>query len=253
MTAERLQKLMSQAGVASRRESEKIIRAGKVTVNGRTATIGDKADPNKDRIEVNGRPLTFRPSDKHLYIALNKPRGVLSSTEDELQQGRKTVRDLIDLPGHIYPVGRLDKQSEGLMLMTNDGKLAHRLTHPRYGHEKTYRVTVEGQIPPDALDMWRRGVMLDGRLTAPVKITIIEEHPGYTRLQIIMREGRKRQIRRIAADLGHPVRKLVRIRIGPLQLGGLKPGKWRHLKAKEITALRKAANTKAKRQRQRQK
>ncbi|MCZ7666112.1 MAG: pseudouridine synthase [Chloroflexi bacterium] len=133
---DRLQKLMSQAGVASRRESETLIRDGRVRVNGNIAKIGDKADPAKDRIEVNGRLLSFSPSDKHLYIALNKPKGVLSSTEDELNQGRRTVRDLIDLPGHLYPVGRLDKQSEGLMLTTNDGQLAHRLTHPRFGHEK---------------------------------------------------------------------------------------------------------------------
>jgi pseudouridine synthase len=242
---ERLQKLMSQANIASRRESENIIRAGKVKVNGNVATLGDKADPQKDSIEVNGRLLTFHPADKHIYIALNKPKGVLSSTEDELEQGRRTVRDLIALPGHLYPVGRLDKQSEGLMLMTNDGKLAHQLTHPRYGHEKTYRVEVEGQIPPESLERWRNGVMLDDSITAPVKITVLEEHPAYTRLEIVMREGRKRQIRRIAADFNHPVRKLVRIRIGPLQLGTLKLGKWRHLRPNEIAALQKAIKTKA--------
>ena len=243
---ERLQKLMSQAGIASRRESETLISAGKVKVNGNVAKLGDKADPEKDKIEVNGRSLSFRQSDTHIYIALNKPRGVISSTEDELNQGRKTVRDLIKLPGHLYPVGRLDKQSEGLMLMTNDGKLAHKLTHPRYGHEKTYRVEVEGQIMPEALDLWRNGVMLDGKITAPAKITVIEEHPAFTKLEIVMREGRKRQIRRIAADLGHPVRKLVRIRIGPLQLGSLEKGKWRHLRSNEIAALQKATETKTK-------
>ncbi len=236
---DRLQKLMSQAGVASRRESETLIRDGRVRVNGNIAKIGDKADPAKDRIEVNGRLLSFSPSDKHLYIALNKPKGVLSSTEDELNQGRRTVRDLIDLPGHLYPVGRLDKQSEGLMLMTNDGQLAHRLTHPRFGHEKTYQVEVEGILLPDQIEQWRRGVMLDGRLTAPAKITVLEEHAGYTRLQIVMREGRKRQIRRIAANFDHPVRQLVRIRIGSLQLGNLPSGKWRRLNPHEIAALQK--------------
>ena len=236
---------MSQAGIASRRESENIIRDGKVKVNGNIAKLGDKADPDKDKIEVNGRLLYFNKSDKLIYIALNKPRGIISSTEDELDQGRTTVRDLIKLPGHLYPVGRLDKQSEGLMLMTNDGKLAHKLTHPRYGHEKTYRVEVEGQILPETLELWRNGVMLDGKMTAPVKITVIEEHPAFTRLEIVMREGRKRQIRRIAADLGHPVRRLVRIRIGPLELGTLQKGKWRHLRANEIAALQKATDTKA--------
>lgn len=242
---QRLQKLISQAGIASRRESENLIRAGKVKVNGNIAKLGDKADPQKDRIEVNGRSLSSS-ANQHIYIALNKPRGVISSTEDELNQGRKTVRDLIKLPGHLYPVGRLDKQSEGLMLMTNDGNLAHKLTHPRFGHEKTYRVEVEGQIMPETLDLWRHGVMLDGKMTAPAKITVIEEHPAFTKLEIVMREGRKRQIRRVAADLGHPVRRLVRIRIGPLELGNLQKGKWRHLRANEIAALNKATGTKAK-------
>lgn len=242
---ERLQKLMSQANIASRRESENIIRAGKVKVNGNVASLGDKADPNKDKIEVNGRLLIFSPADKHIYIALNKPKGILSSTEDELEQGRRTVRDLIDLPGHLYPVGRLDKQSEGLMLMTNDGKLAHQLTHPRYGHEKTYQVEVEGEISSESLERWRNGVMLDDSVTAPVKITVLEEHPAYTRLEIVMREGRKRQIRRIAADFNHPVRKLVRIRIGPLHLGTLKPGKWRHLRPNELASLQKVIKAKA--------
>lgn len=239
MAEERLQKLMGQAGIASRRESEKMIRDGRVKINGRIAQIGDKADPNKDRIEVDGRKLA-RPNTQTIYIALNKPKGVLSSTEDELEAGRQTVRDLIDLPGHLYPVGRLDKQSEGLMLMTNDGQLAHQLTHPRYGHEKTYRVEIEGDIHPAQLDQWRQGVMLDGRLTAPVRITIIDQFPDLTRLEIIMREGRKRQIRRIAAEFGHPVLKLKRLRIGPLQLGNLASGKWRYLKPDEVAALRHA-------------
>ncbi|MBE2224819.1 MAG: rRNA pseudouridine synthase [Anaerolineae bacterium] len=241
---ERLQKLMSQAGIASRRESETLISAGKVKVNGNIAKLGDKADPAKDKIEVNGRSLSFNQSEKLIYIALNKPRGIISSTEDELEQGRKTVRDLIKLPGHLYPVGRLDKQSEGLMLMTNDGKLAHKLTHPRYGHEKTYRVEIEGQIMPETLNRWRNGVMLDGKMTAPTKITVMEEHPAFTKLEIVMREGRKRQIRRIAADLGHPVRRLVRIRIGPLELGTLQKGKWRHLRTNEVAALQKAIKSK---------
>ncbi|MCA9873449.1 MAG: rRNA pseudouridine synthase [Anaerolineales bacterium] len=240
---QRLQKLMAQAGIASRRESEEMIRNGRVKVNGRLAHIGDKADPDKDRIEVDGRKLA-QPESQFIYIALNKPKGVLSSTEDEMEQGRQTVRDLIDLPGHLYPVGRLDKQSEGLMLITNDGQLAHRLTHPRYGHEKTYRVDIEGDIHPAQLEQWRQGVMLDGRLTAPVRITVLEQFPDLTRLEIVMREGRKRQIRRIAAEFGHPVLKLKRLRIGPLQLGNLPPGKWRYLKPQEVAALRQAATGK---------
>jgi pseudouridine synthase len=233
---ERLQKLMAQAGLGSRRDNEALIAAGRVRVNGRPAKLGDKADPVHDRIEVDGRPLAA-PASTRLYIALNKPRGVISSLEDELEEGRTTVRDLIHIAGHIYPVGRLDKPSEGLMIMTNDGQLAHRLTHPRFGHEKEYDVTVEGFLTDAALEQWQRGVLLDGRLTAPATIRLLERNAGYTRFTIILREGRKRQIRHIAADLGHPVQRLVRERIGPIKLGNLQPGQWRYLAADEIHAL----------------
>lgn len=243
---ERVQKIMARANLGSRRSSEEIIAAGRVVINGRVARLGDKADPNRDRIEVDGRPLRLpdEPGAAELiYIALNKPRGVISSLEDELEEGRTTVRDLIaiDAAQHIYPVGRLDKPSEGLVLMTNDGVLAHRLTHPRYGHEKVYAVTVEGSISDGALDSWRRGVMLDERITAPAPIEVVERHSDATHLRIILREGRKRQIRRIAAALGHPVRRLVRERIGPLSLGELAPGQWRYLTAQEVAALQNSA------------
>jgi len=230
---------MAQAGVGSRRHNEKLIETGRVRVNGRLATLGAKADPDKDRIEVDGRRLRF-PQQKHLYIALHKPKGVISSLEDELDEGRPTVRDLIDVPGHLYPVGRLDKQSTGLMLMTNDGKLAHRLTHPRYGHEKTYEVVVEGHIPQAALERWRQGVMLDNRLTAPAKVRVLQQQKSATHLEVIMREGRKRQIRRIATILGCPVTQLKRVKIGPLELGSLQPGQWRHLRPEEVAALQEA-------------
>lgn len=156
-----------------------------------------------------------------------------------MEEGRTTVRDLIQIDNaiHIYPVGRLDKPSEGLVLMTNDGELAHRLTHPRYGHEKVYIVTVEGSISDKVLEQWRRGVMLDGRITAPAPIEVIVREVGSTKLRIILREGRKRQIRRIAAALGHPVRQLIRERIGPLTLGDLKPGQWRYLSEQEVSQL----------------
>ena len=238
---------MARANLGSRRSSEEIIAAGRVLINGRVARLGDKADPARDRIEVDGRPLRLPDAepggDELIYIALNKPRGVISSLEDELEEGRTTVRDLIDIDAaqHIYPVGRLDKPSEGLVLMTNDGALAHRLTHPRYGHEKVYAVTVEGAISDGALDRWRRGVMLDDRITAPAPIEVVARHSDATELRIILREGRKRQIRRIAAALGHPVRRLVRERIGPLTLGELAPGQWRHLTAKEVAALKSSA------------
>ena len=247
---ERLQKLMAQAGLGSRRENEKVIAAGKVRLNGRTAKPGDKADPSKDRVEVNGRLLKLRENqDKLIYVAINKPKGVISSLDDELQEGRRTVRDLVPLPGHIYPVGRLDKQSMGLILMTNDGDLAHKLTHPRYGHEKTYRVTVEGKIDEETLNQWRRGIRLDDRKTAPAKIKIINQGPNFTLLEIIMREGRKRQIRRVANILGFPVTHLVREKIGPLNLGNLKPGEWRHLSRGDVSTLKQAVQEKPTRRR----
>jgi pseudouridine synthase len=157
-----------------------------------------------------------------------------------MEEGRTTVRDLIDVAGHIYPVGRLDKQSEGLMLMTNDGQLAHRLTHPRFGHEKSYDVTVEGSVADALLAQWQRGVILDGRQTAPAMIQLVERTPDHTRFTIVLREGRKRQIRRIAADFGHPVLRLLRERIGPILLGDLQPGQWRYLTAAEVDALERA-------------
>lgn len=240
---ERLQKLLARANLGSRRSCETIIAEGRVTVDSRVAVLGDKADPAINRIAVDGRPLVIsrQQGDEEalIYIALNKPRGVISSLEDEMEEGRTTVRDLIQIDNaiHIYPVGRLDKPSEGLVLMTNDGELAHRLTHPRYGHEKVYIVTVEGSISDKVLEQWRRGVMLDGRITAPAPIEVIAREVGSTKLRIILREGRKRQIRRIAAALGHPVRQLIRERIGPLTLGDLKPGQWRYLSEQEVSQL----------------
>ncbi|KAA3660649.1 MAG: rRNA pseudouridine synthase [Chloroflexi bacterium] len=237
---ERLQKLMAQANIGSRRECEKIIEQGRVRVNGRIAKLGNKADPITDKIEVDGRTLTIS-RETLVYVALNKPKGVISSLEDELQQNRKTVRDLIPLPGHLYPVGRLDKQSEGLMLMTNDGDIAHKLTHPRFGHEKTYHVVVEGFLSDQSIEKWQRGGMpLDGKYTAPAKIVIIRQERKFTQLKVTLREGRKRQIRRIANMLGHSVRELVRESIGPIKLGKLKSGQWRHLHPEEIEELRRS-------------
>lgn len=233
--AERIQKLLAKAGYGSRRKCETLIRAGRVKVNGRTSSLGQKADPDSDIIEVDGHTIIF---EKALYIKLNKPAGVLSSTEDELAQGRPTVRDLVDVPGHLYPVGRLDKQSEGLILLTNDGQLAHRLTHPRYGHEKLYRVEVEGFIEDRTLDHWRRGgIELDGSPTAPAKIRVLERDRAHSILNISLREGRKRQIRRLAAMLDHPVIKLTRLKIGPIKLEDVPTGEWRHLSEKEIALL----------------
>ncbi|UCC51256.1 MAG: rRNA pseudouridine synthase [Anaerolineaceae bacterium] len=240
---ERLQKLMARAGYGSRRENERLISAGRVLLNGRLARLGDKADLQVDQIKVDGKLLTLE-REPFTYIMLNKPRGVISSLDDELQQARTTVRDLIPEPGHLYPVGRLDKPSEGLILMTNDGQLAHHLTHPRYEHEKEYEVEVEGTVSNQVLGTWRQGVLLDDRLTAPAHIEVLERNRNSTRLRIVLREGRKRQIRRIAAGLGHPVLHLRRVKIGPLELGSLKPGQWRRLTSQEIDQLRAAARKK---------
>ncbi|MDT8306089.1 MAG: pseudouridine synthase [Anaerolineae bacterium] len=246
---ERLQKLMAYAGLGSRRANEAVIRAGRVRVNGRVAKLGDKADPEKDTITVDGKPIAAQ---RPIYVMVHKPRGVLSSTEDELDEDRPTVRELVPLPGHLYPVGRLDKPSEGLILLTNDGRLAHRLTHPRYEHEKVYEVEVEGRMADEALEEWRRGVMLDGKLTAPATIDVVQRGDDSTRLRVTLREGRKRQIRRIAAAFSHPVQRLMRTRIGPLALGDLEPGKWRHLTLAEVAVLKRTIQQKeAGRQRRR--
>ncbi|UCG25030.1 MAG: rRNA pseudouridine synthase [Chloroflexota bacterium] len=238
--SERLQKLMARGGYGSRRHCEKLIRAGRVRVNGRIARLGHRADPQHDLIEVDGKKLAF---EEPLYIMLHKPKGVISSTQDELRRGRPTVRELVGVPGHLYPVGRLDRQSEGLILLTNDGHLAHRLTHPRFGHEKVYHVEVEGNVPQEKLDRWRNGVVLDGRRTAPAKVTLVRRTGQKSILQVTLREGRKRQIRRVSAALGHPVVRLVRKRIGPADIGDLAAGKWRYLTAQEVRALRESVSS----------
>jgi pseudouridine synthase len=240
----RLQKLLADSGFGSRRSNEALIIAGRVQLNGRVARLGDKADPAVDRVTVDGKILHF---ESLIYIMLNKPKGVLSSTEDELEEGRETVRDLVGVPGHLYPVGRLDRQSEGLILLTNDGDLAHRLTHPRYEHVKVYDVVVEGQPSEKTLSRWAAGIELDGKMTAPVNLRVIEKRKDETRLRIEMREGRKRQIRRTASLLDHPVKSLVRIQIGPLRMNDLPPGSWRYLTDDEVAALKQAAARPARR------
>lgn len=238
---ERLQKILARAGFGSRRHCEELIRQGRVAVNGRAATLGQKADPERDRIAVDGRPA--RTDRRFTYIALHKPQGVLSAERDD--SGRlTTVRDLVPLPGHLYPVGRLDLNSEGLILLTDDGELTNLLTHPRYEHTKEYRVDVEAHPEDETLKRWRRGIFLDGRRTAPADVSILSRRKDHTWLRVVMREGRKRHIRRIAAKLGHPVRRLIRVRIGPVQLGDLRPGQWRPLTQGEIEQLRQLKHDK---------
>jgi len=233
---ERLQKILAHAGIGSRRACEDLIRQGRVAVNGQTAHIGQKADPDRDSIAVDGEPVQTDAS--QVYVALHKPRGVLSHDAGSAQ--RRTVAcDLVSLSNRLYPVGRLDLQSEGLLLLTNDGDLTYRLTHPRFGHEKEYRVLVKGQPSEATLEKWRNGVFLNGRTTAPADVSVLRREKKRAWLRVILREGRKRQIRRVAAMLGHPVRRLIRVRIGPVLLGKLKPGKWRHLTRQELKSLKK--------------
>ena len=226
---------MAQAGLGSRRACEVLISAGRVSVNGRIAGLGDKADPQRDRILVDGQPLKL--PDAPVYVALYKPRGVLSAVSSP--DPRPTVRDLVDLPGHLYPVGRLDVDSEGLILLTSDGELANRLTHPRYGHEKEYRVLVARRPDDEQIETWRRGVVLeDGYRTAPAEIRLDGFFGKGAWLRVVLREGRKRQIRETGLQIGLPVVKIIRVRIGTLRLGVLKPREWRRLTDDEVADLK---------------
>jgi 23S rRNA pseudouridine2605 synthase len=232
---ERLQKIMARAGLGSRRACEEIISAGHVIVNGKIAKLGMKVDPERDQIIVNGLPIA---SPEGLsYIALYKPRGVISagSSEDK----RPTVRDLVDEPGRLYPVGRLDVDSEGLILLTNDGELTNRLTHPRFMHEKEYRVLVARRPDEKQLAAWGTGVVLeDGYRTKPAKVRITGTHGKGAWMQVILTEGKKRQIREMGRLTGLPVVRIIRERIGSLRLGNLKPRQWRHLTAEEVSKLK---------------
>lgn len=235
--AERLQKILAQAGYGSRRACEDFIAAGRVRVNGQLASLGGKADPHVDRITVDGKPIAA--PEQLTYIALYKPRNVLSTIEKEKGDDRRTVRDLVDAPGHLYPVGRLDFESEGLVLMTNDGELTNRLTHPRYGHEKEYRVLLARRPDAEQLEAWKRGVVLeDGYKTQPVNVRFESPQGKGAWVRVVMGEGRKRQIRETCKQLGLPVVRILRIRIGELRLGNLKPGQWRVLAPREVDEMK---------------
>ncbi len=239
---DRLQKILAAAGFGSRRSCEEIIEQGRVRVNGQQAKLGDSANPAQDTITVDGKRV--RVEFTHTYVVVYKPKGVIGTAWDERE--RKTVRDLVPLDGHLVPAGRLDADSEGLMLLTDDGDMTHRLTHPRYEHEKEYEVFVMGRPDQATLERWRRGVELpdfddhtrDGGRTLPARVEIVDPRQEGTWLRVTLREGRKRQIRRVASLLGHPVRQLIRIRIGPLLLGDLQPGQWRHVTPQELESLK---------------
>lgn len=237
MARERLQKLMAAAGFCSRRRGEELLRQGRVRVNGQPASLGDQADAARDRIEVDGRPLQAAPPS--LTLLLNKPVGVLCTCHDP--RGRPTVLDLLPPPLRrgqgLHPVGRLDADSRGALLLSNDGDLTLRLTHPRYGHRRTYRVWVRGVPDGAALQRWRAGVPLDGEPSQPVGLRLLQRDGEAALLELQMGEGRNRQIRRTAALLGHPVLDLQRTAIGPWSLGELPEGRWRRLQPDELSAL----------------
>lgn len=241
MPQERLQKLLSQWGLASRRQAERLIADGQVRVNGAIATLGQKANPEEDLIEVQGKFLKSEHRPRQQYLLINKPLGVISTCDDP--QGRTTVLDL--LPPELqqiglHPVGRLDADSTGALLLTNDGALTHWLTHPSHDVAKTYRVRVSGQPLSSTLNRWRQGVRLDGRMTRPAEIKLLHQTSDSTELEILLREGRNRQIRRVANQLGHPVLRLHRVAIGSLKLGRLGCGSYRHLSSRDLETLLKA-------------
>ncbi len=237
----RLQKFLSEAGVASRRKAEEMIRNGAVKVNGAVAQIGDSVDPKKDTVLVKGKKVIKQGGMR--YILLNKPRGYVTTTDDDL--GRKCVLELVkDVKERIYPVGRLDRVSEGALILTNDGAFANAMMHPSKHVPKTYRVTVRPEPTAEQVEILSTGVELDGRLTAPADVYVIAKDEGRAVLEIVLREGRNRQIRRMCESQGLEVARLRRVAVGPIKLGMLQTGQWRDLTADEVNSLFKAAGMK---------
>ncbi len=233
---------MADCGIASRRKSEEMIADGMVKVNGRIAVIGDKINPASDKVVVKGRKLGSAAKQKRWYIMINKPRGYVTTMNDEM--GRKCVAELVkDIPARVYPVGRLDRDSEGLLLMTNDGDFANKVTHPSKHVYKVYRVTVRPGINEEQLIKMSSGMVIDGRKTAPAEIHVLQREEGRCVLEIILREGRNRQIRKMCEQLGLEVPRLKRTAIGQVRLGGLKSGSWRELTKDEVHRLQAPTNT----------
>ncbi len=236
---ERIQKILARYGYGSRREAEKLIEEGLISVNGKTAVLGQKADLETDSIKVRNHLLTIKKI-KKIYIAFNKPRGVLSDIVKTREE--KIVRDYIDVPDHIFIVGRLDKDSEGLMLLTNDGELTNTLTHPRYQHEKEYEVLLNRVPDEKQLKAWRNGVVLEDKTrTRKARVDIIHSDTKGCWVRVVMKEGKKRQIRETAERIGLFVKRLIRVRISTLELGNLDKGRWRYLSEKEIMSLQNEA------------
>lgn len=232
----RLQKYMAEAGVASRRASETLIASGRVRINGETATIGMSVDPEKDEVTLDGKPI--RQQEELVTVLLYKPKGVVSTSDDP--QGRKTVQEYVqDIPARLYNVGRLDINSEGLLLMTNDGDLAYRMTHPKFSVEKTYYTVCDGKLTASEIAKLVNGVMLDDGMTAPAKVEFVRKtKAGDTSFLITIHEGRNRQVRRMLEAVGHRTLRLKRERFGPLTIGEMKPGDVRRLNEREIAQLK---------------
>ena len=238
MAEQRVQKVLADQGICSRREAERLIAAGKVKVNGHPVGLGDKMDPDFDKVMIDGKTVRIVRKRQYTYIMLHKPRGYLTTRADD--RGRKTVMELVaDVPAMLRPVGRLDKDSEGLLLMTDDGAFINMLTHPSGGVGKLYRVTVNPRATEQQIIEMSSGVVLDdGVKTQPCVIHVVVDEPGRSVLEITLHEGRNRQIRRMCAAAGLEVLRLRRIAEGPLQLGTLAPGAWRPLTEAELAALR---------------
>lgn len=234
---ERLQKYLARSGVSSRRAAEELIRQGFVKVNGEVVTeMGTQVEPGQDQVEVKGRVI--KPEKRKIYLMFNKPLRVVTTLHDP--QGRTKVTDLLpEIKERVFPVGRLDYFTEGLLLLTNDGDLAYRLTHPRFAIPKTYLACVQGYVRKEEVRKLEQGIELEDGLTQPAIVKILQETPAETLMEITIREGRNRQVRRMCEKIGHPVRKLKRISFGPLELGNLATGQSRFLTAQEVTALKK--------------
>lgn len=249
MTMDRLQKILAHAGVASRRKAEELIADGHVRVNGKIVTgLGTKADPARDEIRVNDLKIRI---EKNVYFILHKPKGYLSDVDEE--RGKPLALDLVPHEARLYPVGRLDANSEGLLLLTNDGELAHRVTHPRYGHKKEYLALIEGEPDAKVLEKLCKGIWYDGEMLRADRAVRVGKHQRFgdahvrqSWLKIILHEGKKRQVRHMCSAVGHPVVRLIRTRIGSLELGSLPVGQWRALSSSELAQLKQGTVEKSK-------